>query len=101
MDAYRFDIRAYREQTADIGPADDLAYRRLIDLYYVTEGPLHPDVHEVAKEIDFDPEVVAGVLEAFFTLTPEGWLHERIRADILARQPLKTRKPRKIKLDAP
>lgn len=101
MESYRFDIRAYREQTADIGPADDLVYRRLMDLYYLKEGPLHPDLHEVAAEIDFDPEVVAGVLEAFFTLTPEGWLHERMQADILARRPVRKGRPRKIKIDAP
>lgn len=101
MDAYRFDIRAYREQTRELGPADDLAYRRLMDYYYLREEPLQMDVYEIAEAVDFDPEVVAGVLETFFIKTDEGWLHEKMQADILARQPPKRAKPRKIKLEAP
>lgn len=99
MESYRFNIRAYLAETAEAGPADDLVYRRLIDLYYLKEGPLPADTAELAEQVEYDEEVVVGVLEAFFTLTKEGWLHKRLQADILSRQPRKW--PRKIKLKAP
>ena len=103
MDAYVFNIRAYREHAALMGPADDLAYRRLIDYYYLREGPLPSDVQHVAQEIDFDADVVLGVLENFFKNTSEGWVHERMQADILLRARInKTRgKVKQIKLKAP
>lgn len=94
MESYRFNIARYRAETRDFGPADDLVYRRLIDFYYIREGPLPNSLQDLANLIDFDVEVVAGVVEAMFTPSPEGWRKAEFDADIAARKPNRLKKPR-------
>jgi hypothetical protein len=68
MNVYKFNIARYLSQTKDIGPADDLVYRRLIDLYYIVEGPIAGDAARIASLVEYDVDVVEGVLEAFLLL---------------------------------
>lgn len=98
MDSYRFNIKRHRAEVEGLGPADDLVYRRLTDLYYFSGGPLPNSLHELANLIDFDVEVVAGVLETFFTLTDKGWCKPEFDAEIAASRPLvkKRGRPRKV-----
>lgn len=101
MQTYKFNIAAYHRQTREIGPADDLVYRRLMDLYYLREGPLLSDVKIVAQSVEYDADVVAGVLETFFKLTPEGWTHDAMQKEINAAKkatapPKKRGRPRKV-----
>lgn len=99
MKTYLFNIEKHREIMADLGAADDLVFRRLIDVYYLREGPLPKDITELARLVDYDADVVAGVVEHFFRLTDEGWRREDLDADIAARKPLKVRgRPRKIEI---
>jgi uncharacterized protein YdaU (DUF1376 family) len=63
---------------------EDLAYRRLLDQYYLREGPLPADIQATAKLVRMrsmaaDVEVV---LKEFFVLTDDGWRHSRCDKEI-------------------
>ena len=62
---------------------EDLAYRRMLDLYYRTEKPLQhvEDVARLIRMKDHAAEVGA-VLNEFFTPSDEGWRHPRCDAEI-------------------
>jgi len=63
---------------------EDLAYRRLLDLYYLREGPLPADVQATAKLVRMRSMAadVESVLNEFFTLTEAGWMHVRCEQEI-------------------
>ena len=59
---------------------EDLAYRRLLDLAYTTELPIQNDIHTISRLInmrDYRQEIT-DVLNEFFTLADEGWIHGRV-----------------------
>ena len=84
MNYFPFHLGDYAAHTAHLEPMEDLAYRRMLDLYYRTEAPLPDDWRDVARLIrmkDYGAEIEA-VLSEFFTLTGEGWRHFRCDAEI-------------------
>ena len=50
MNYYPFHIGDYISHTSHLSDAEDLAYRRMIDLYYQTEEPFK-DIAWVARRI--------------------------------------------------
>lgn len=84
MQHYQFHIGDYAQATAHLSPLEDLAYRRLLDLYYSTEAPIQNDIKAVARKIRLDQESVAQVLSEFFTITPEGFKHYRCDEELNA-----------------
>lgn len=86
MNYYPFHIGDYATHTAHLEMLEDLAYRRLIDLYYLRETAIPQDVQEVARLIRMkaQTECVESVLREFFELTEDGWHHGRC-AEELAR----------------
>jgi uncharacterized protein YdaU (DUF1376 family) len=82
MNYYKFHIGDYLTRTMHLAEAEDLAYRRLLDLYYVTERPLSGDMDELVKRIRLDADVIEPVLEEFFELTDDGWYNERCDDEI-------------------
>lgn len=84
MNYYPFHLGDYTSHTAHLEPMEDLAYRRLLDQYYLREGPLPCDIQTTAKLIRMRSMVadVESVLKEFFTLTDEGWRHERCDTEI-------------------
>jgi uncharacterized protein YdaU (DUF1376 family) len=82
MHYYSFHIGDYRSSTAHLSNAEDLAYRRLIDMYYDTEQPIPLDTQRVARRLRVGIEVVSAVLDDFFTLADDGWHHERCNEEI-------------------
>lgn len=84
MNFYPFHIGDYLSHTAHLEPMEDLAYRRMIDLYFVRECCLPVDPLEIAKLIRLrgEYEVVKSVLFEFFTETPEGWANTRCDYEI-------------------
>lgn len=95
MNYYPFHLGDYAAHTQHLEPMEDLAYRRLIDLYYLTESPLPLDVPELARRVRLRSEIAAieTVLNEFFTATEDGWYHERC-ADEVARMQDKQAKAR-------
>ena len=79
---YKFHIGDYLTHTIHLDDADDLAYRRLLDLYYLSEKPLSLDINNVAKKVRMDPEIVEPMLREFFERTEEGWRNPRADAEI-------------------
>jgi uncharacterized protein YdaU (DUF1376 family) len=67
---------------------EDLAYRRLLDAYYLRESQLPPDHVEVARLIRMRHHTteVETVLKEFFLLTDKGWSHARCDEEILKMQ---------------
>ena len=63
---------------------EDLAYRRMLDLYYRTEKALPKDVSAIARLIRMGDyaATVRDVLNEFFTLTDDGWTNERCAAEV-------------------
>jgi len=81
MHYYQFNIGDYVSHTRHLSPIEDIAYRRLLDAYYLSERPLNSGLTVVARQIglrDFEQEVKI-VLDEFFKLTEDGWIN--VRAD--------------------
>jgi uncharacterized protein YdaU (DUF1376 family) len=84
MHYFQFNIGDYASHTRHLTVIEDLAYRRLLDLYYLQERPLSSGLTSVARQInmrDYETEVQA-VLEEFFELTDEGWTNARANKEI-------------------
>ena len=78
MHFYSFNIGDYISHTKHLSDMEDLAYRRLLDLYYLHERTLNEDVSLVARKINMKDNVpeVKVVLEEFFKLeVGKGWIN--------------------------
>jgi uncharacterized protein YdaU (DUF1376 family) len=84
MHYYQFNIGDYDSHTKHLDLFEDLAYRRLLDLYYLHERPLNASLASVARQINMREyeEKIKIVLEEFFELTPDGWINARADREI-------------------
>lgn len=84
MNYYPFHLGDYAAHTAHLEPMEDLAYRRMLDAYYLREAPLPSDPAEVARLIRLRQHMaeVEAVLREFFQLGDEGWRHARCDEEI-------------------
>lgn len=85
MHFYPFNIGDYLSHTRHLSLLEDLAYRRLLDIYYLHEQPLNESPTVVARLINMRDNVdeVTTVLEEFFDLEPgEGWTSARAKEEI-------------------
>jgi len=85
MHFYSFNIGDYISHTKHLSDMEDLAYRRLLDLYYLHERTLNEDVSIVARKINMRDNVpeVKVVLEEFFILeVGKGWTNPRADEEI-------------------
>ncbi len=84
MNYYQFHVGDYVLHTAHLSPLEDIAYRRLLDLYYTSEEPIPLDVDRVAKLIRMreQRDIVAEVLSDFFVLEDDGYHSKRADAEI-------------------
>jgi uncharacterized protein YdaU (DUF1376 family) len=84
MHYYQFNIGDYVSHTRHLSPIEDIAYRRLLDAYYLSERPLNSGIAVVARQIglkEHEPEVHE-VLQEFFKLTEDGWINTRADKEI-------------------
>ena len=84
MHYYQFNIGDYVSHTRHLSPIEDIAYRRLLDAYYLSERPLNIGITSVARQIglrDYEQEVKI-VLEEFFKLSDDGWINGRADKEI-------------------
>jgi len=79
MNYYNFHIGDYISHTIHLSSGEDLAYRRLLDMYYDTELPIPNNIPLVSRKIRISAEIVKTVLDEFFELTEEGY--KNFRAD--------------------
>jgi uncharacterized protein YdaU (DUF1376 family) len=82
MHYYQFNIGDYRSATAHLSNDEDLAYRRLLDMYYDSEQKIPLDTQWVARRIRMEPAVVRDVLNDMFIKDEDGWFHARC-ADVI------------------
>jgi len=84
MHYYQFNIGDYASHTRHLDLYEDLAYRRLLDMYYLHERPLNADSAAVAKQIGMREkvQVVQDVLNEFFQLGEDGWVNDRADKEI-------------------
>ena len=79
---YKFHLGDYITHTTHLSDAEDLAYRRLLDLYYISEAPIPSDTAFVARKIRLDLDITESVLGEFFELTEKGYQNTRCDAEI-------------------
>ena len=79
---YKFHLGDYITHTLHLSDAEDLAYRRLLDLYYMSEKPIPLDTEAVARKIRLDLDITESVLGEFFEKTENGYQNSRCDAEI-------------------
>jgi len=84
MNYYSFHIGDYASHTRHLSLLEDLAYRRLIDVYYLSEKPFVGSPADIAKEIGMMSEIeeVYYVLTKFFESTEYGYINKRCDEEI-------------------
>ena len=82
MHYYQFHIGDYRAATAHLSNDEDLAYRRLLDMYYDTETPIPRDIDWVSRRLRLGQDVVENVLKDMFKVSVDGWVHTRCDSEI-------------------
>ena len=87
---YSFHVGDYIHDTAHLSNDEDLAFRRLLDLYYTQEQPIPNKTQEVARRIRMAThvDIVQVVLNEFFVLDKANdcWRHKRCDETISAYQ---------------
>ena len=81
---YQFNISDYLSHTQHFDEMEDLAYRRMLDLYYLHESPLPEDIQELAKLIRMrtHSDCIAYVLQECFKLKKDGYHNARADKEI-------------------
>ena len=84
MHYYQFNIGDYSSHTKGLSIIEDLAYRRLIDEYYLAEHAFNGCSSDVARLIGLRDNLqeVEYVLNRYFTKDGDYWHHGRIDSDI-------------------
>lgn len=84
MHYFNFNIGDYASHTRHLSLLEDLAYRRLLDAYYLGEKPLQGEIDLVARAIGMreHEEEVEYVLTLFFESTPDGFINKRADEEI-------------------
>ena len=90
MHYYQFHVSDYLHDTAHLSIVEDLAFRRLLDLYYTQEKPIPNRTQEVARRIRMSKHEneIQTVLEEFFMFDMQNdcWTHKRCDETIAAYQ---------------
>lgn len=79
---YKFYLGDYITHTNHLSDAEDLAYRRLLDLYYISEKPIPLETESVARRIRLDLDITESVLGEFFDKGVDGYRNNRCDAEI-------------------
>ena len=89
MNFYKHHIGDYDSATAHLLWGEDMAYTRMLRLYYRREGPLPADFKQLCRLIRAgkkEERFVQVVLDEFFTLKDDGWHNPRADEEILIAQ---------------
>lgn len=86
MNYYPFHVGDYSAHTSHLGPLEDIAYRRLLDLYYLREGPISGSIEQIARLIRMtdSQSTVHDVLQEFFNVSDHlhGKAYQHKRCDV-------------------
>jgi len=82
MHFYQFNIGDYVSHTSHLTDAEDLAYRRMLDLYYQTELPFDEiNKEKIARKVRSTLEIVEIILSEFFEYSVDDCAWHNKRAD--------------------
>jgi len=79
---FPFHIGDYLAATSHLSNDEDLAFRRILDIYYHTELPIPLDTKWVAKRLRVSVESIESVLQDLFTKQDDGFHHKRCDEEI-------------------
>lgn len=84
MHYYQFNIGDYQSHTSHLSDMEDLAYRRLLDWYYLHEQPIPLEITEISRQIRMrsHSDCISIVLQEYFKRTADGWIHHRANKEI-------------------
>lgn len=86
MNYYEHHIGDYDADTAHLSWVEDMAYTRLLRLYYRKELPIPCDLAEACRLVRAQTRdqraAVSSVLKEFFSLQEDGWHQKRCDADV-------------------
>jgi len=83
---YPFNIADYKASTAHLSNEEDIAFRRLLDMYYDTELPIPLDTVWLSRRIRASIEAIESVLSDMFERQEDGFHHKRCDAEIVKYQ---------------
>jgi len=88
MHYYQFNIKDYSFATIRMTLMEDLAFRRMLDLFYESEKPLPFELKRIAKLIGMNDhqEEIRDVLNEFWNETELGWVNDRANEEVLKYQ---------------
>lgn len=90
MNFYKHHLGDYDGATAHLDWAEDLAYRRLMGVYYRTETPIPADLTAACRLVrasnPAQKKAVQTVLNEFFELRDDGWHNDRCDEEVSAYQ---------------
>lgn len=89
MHYYQHHIGDYKAATAHLSNEEDLAYRRLLEMYYDSEGAISVELDSISRKLRVSRESIQVVLTDFFCLTDAGWVQSRCEKEISAYQAMK------------
>jgi uncharacterized protein YdaU (DUF1376 family) len=86
MHYYQFHVADYAAHTRHLSPIEDLAYRRLLDLYYLHERAPRGEPEQIARLLNLREHVeeVRCVLSEFFEHRDGAWIQGRVELEIEA-----------------
>ena len=81
---FQFNIGDYASHTRNLSLLEDLAYRRLLDEYYLHEHSFNESITYVARQIGMTEhqDSVEYILNTYFVLTDSGWSNPRADKEI-------------------
>lgn len=77
MNYYPHHIGDYKSATMHLSNEEDLAYRRLLEMYYDTEQPIPLETQWVARRLRVGTQALESVLNDFFVSSELGWKHPK------------------------
>lgn len=82
MHYYPHHIGDYKAATSHLSNEEDLAYRRLLEMYYDTEQPIPDDFEYLSRRIKVHAATVTIVLKDFFVFNGVSWSNARCDNEI-------------------
>ncbi len=79
---YNFHVGDFKTSTGHLTDAEELAYRRLLDMYYSTENPISLNLQQVARKIKSTTAIVEQLMTDFFKMEPDGYHNKRCDVEI-------------------
>ena len=84
MHYYQFNIGDYSSHTSRLSLLEDLAYRRLLDHYYLSEKPISGSLEDISRDIGMMDHIdeITYILKKFFILKESSWIQCRADKEI-------------------